>query len=231
MHILYLDHSGDQNDPNQKFFVLAGFSVFERQGYWLSRSADKIAARFNPAEPHTVELHASPMRGGRSFWRQFKVPDRIEAICDGLRILEAARTGVVLFGAVVRKDAISPVDPIVYAFEQVCSRFDQYLWRLYKAGDKQRGIIVMDKAIYETSLQNLATDFRNIGHTWGVIRNLSEVPLFTDSRSSRLVQLADHVCFGLFRNYEHSDSRYFDIMKHRFDRQGAVMHGLHEKLW
>ena len=171
------------------------------------------------------------MRGGAKFWRQFKVTDRITSICDGLRILAEPRHGAVLFGAVVKKDVISPADPIVYAFEQVCSRFDQYLWRLYKAGNKQRGLIVMDKATYETTLQNLATDFRTIGHRWGVIRNLSEVPLFTDSRSSRLVQLADHVAFGLFRNYEHGDDQYFNVMRGRFDREGNVVHGLHTKLW
>jgi len=222
IYLLYLDHSGN---------LKAGFSIFERQGYWISRAADKIAARFITDDPNSVELHASPMRGGSRFWRQFKVPDRITAIHDGLRILTWPRHGAILFGVVVKKDAISPIDPIAYAFEQICSRFDQYLWRKYKAGDKQRGIIVMDKATYETTLQNLATDFRTIGHTWGVVRNLSEVPLFTDSRSSRLVQLADHVCFALFRRREHNDHQYFEIIRNRFDTEGASMHGLHEKLW
>jgi len=143
VHILYLDHSGDEADSKQRHFVLGGFSVFERQGYWISRAADQIAARFDPADPNSVELHASPMRGGRDFWRRFKVPDRIEAIHDGLRILTSKRVGVALFGVVVKKDVISPVDPIVYCFEQICSRFDQYLWRLYKSGDKQRGVIVL----------------------------------------------------------------------------------------
>ncbi|MBV8088770.1 MAG: DUF3800 domain-containing protein, partial [Alphaproteobacteria bacterium] len=63
------------------------------------------------------------------------------------------------------------------------------------------------------------------------VRNLAEVPLFTDSRSSRLVQLADHVAFAMFRSYEHSDHQYFDIIRHRFDQEGSIVHGLHEKLW
>ncbi|MGN6318255.1 DUF3800 domain-containing protein [Trinickia sp.] len=31
MHLLYLDESGHPDDPNSEFFVVAGFSVFERQ--------------------------------------------------------------------------------------------------------------------------------------------------------------------------------------------------------
>jgi hypothetical protein len=30
MHLLYADESGSVGDPKQQFFVLAGFSVFER---------------------------------------------------------------------------------------------------------------------------------------------------------------------------------------------------------
>ena len=59
--------------------------------------------------------------------------------------------------------------------------------RLHKANDTQRGIIIFDKATYKSTIQNLATDFRTIGHEWGVVRNLSEVPLFLDSKASRLV--------------------------------------------
>ena len=32
MHLLYVDESGSTHDPNLKYFVLAGLSVFERQG-------------------------------------------------------------------------------------------------------------------------------------------------------------------------------------------------------
>ena len=33
MHLFYVDESGHPADPNQEYFALAGFSVFERQGY------------------------------------------------------------------------------------------------------------------------------------------------------------------------------------------------------
>jgi hypothetical protein len=53
---------------------------------------------------------------------------------------------------------------------------------------------------------------------WGVVTNLSEVPLFMDSKASRLVQLADLVAFSLYRYYEAQDSRFIDIIQGRFDK-------------
>ena len=46
MYLLYVDESGTTHDPNQQYFVLAGFCVFERQGYWVAKELDDIAARF-----------------------------------------------------------------------------------------------------------------------------------------------------------------------------------------
>ena len=69
MYLLYADESGTTQDPSQQYFVLAGFCVFERQGYWISEKLDKIAARFNPADPGSVELHGSPMLNGNGFLR------------------------------------------------------------------------------------------------------------------------------------------------------------------
>ncbi|MFM7129107.1 MAG: DUF3800 domain-containing protein, partial [bacterium] len=48
MYLLYADESGSIGDSKQNFFVLAGFCVFERQGYWIAQELEKIAARYNP---------------------------------------------------------------------------------------------------------------------------------------------------------------------------------------
>jgi hypothetical protein len=150
MHLLYLDDSGSPADSSQHYFVLAGISVFERQGHWLSEQLDAIAARF-----------------------------------------------------------------------------DQYLMRLYKAGDPQRGIIILDKSAREEAIQHLAIGFKKDGHSWGVLRNMAEVPVFLDSRNSRLVQLADLIAYAAFQKYEHGNSEFFDIIGHRFDASGGIVHGFH----
>ena len=214
-------------DPKQQFFVLAGFCVHERQGYWIAKELDKIAAKFNPADPASVELHGNPMNSGKGIFRRFTKADRTAAIADALKIFLASHPSNRLFASVVRKVKVSPVDPVEFAFEQLSSRFDHYLTRLHKAGNSQRGIILFDKSTYETTNQSLATDFRTIGHNWGILRNFSEVPLFLDSKASRLIQLADLIAYAIFRNYESNDDQYFSIIKNRFDSEGGIVHGLY----
>ena len=225
MNLLYVDESGSTIDAKQIFFVLAGLCVIERQGYWISEKLDKIAERFNPGDPDSVELHGSPMLNGRGFWRRFPLPDRINAIKDALGVLATSHISHKIFACVIRKSVVSPKDPV-----EVASRFDYYLKRLHKNGDTQRGIIIFDKSTYETTIQNLATDFRKIGHTWDVLRNLAEVPLFIDSRASRLIQLADLVSYSIFRKYESNDNQFMSIIQNRFDSEGGQVHGLCEKI-
>ena len=227
MYLLYADESGSSSDANQQFFVLAGFCVFERQGYWIAQELDKIAARFDPADSANVELHGNPMNGGKGIFRRFSKEERAIAIEDALKIFLASHLSNRLFASVIRKASVSPADPVEFAFEQLSSRFDHYLGRLHKTGNSQRGVIIFDKSTYETTLQSLATDFRTIGHNWGIIRNFSEVPLFLDSKASRLIQLADLIAYAIFRNYERGDDRFFSIIKNRFDSEGGITHGLY----
>ena len=227
MYLLYADESGSVHDAKQQMFVLAGFCVFERQGFWIANELDKIAVRFNPADPASVELHGNPMQSGKGIFRRFPKEDRTKAIEDALKVFLASHPSNRLFASVVNKAKVSPIDPVEFAFEQLASRFDHYLTRLHKSGDTQRGVILFDKSTYETTLQSLATDFRTVGHSWGILRNFSEVPLFMDSKASRLIQLADLIAYAIFRNYERGDTSLFSIIQHRFDSEGGITHGLH----
>jgi hypothetical protein len=191
-----------------------------------------IAARFNSNDPHSVELHGSPMRGGRGVWRTFKVEERFTAIKDALNVVvQRHPRDLRLFGAVVRRQALAGVDPIEHAFEQVANRFDLFLRRLHqKYRDTQRGLIVLDKSSTEQRIQSLAREFKYVGHHWGTTMNYAEVPVFLDSSASRLIQLADLIAFAIFRRYEHGDGTFFDIIRNCFDGEGGVVHGLYEKL-
>ena len=225
MHLLYADESGHPVDPNHQWFVLAGVSVFERQAYWFSRELDAIAERFNAAEPSSIELHGAEMRNGKA-WRMHDPALRVNAIEDALSVLARSHPGNRIFAVVVEKGSIEG-DPVEYAFEQLSRRFDLYLQRLHLKGDTQRGLILFDKAAAERRLQTLATDFRTVGHRWGVLRNLAEVPVFVDSKASRLIQLADLVAYAVFRKFQADDDRFFDIIRNRFDHDGSARHGLY----
>jgi len=227
MNLLYADESGSVSNSNQDFFVLAGVSVFENQCFWIDSKLNEIAARFNPDNPISVELHGSPMSAGKNYWRRFSRKDRIDAIQDSLKIVADSSLSII-FACVVRKARIFPQNPVEMAFEQLASRFDYYLKRLHKQGNSQKGIMIFDKSSYETIIQKQANDFRMNGHSWEVIRNLAEVPLFLDSKTSRLMQLADLVAYAIYRHYEHHDSQFYSTIVHKFDHDGEQMHGLYE---
>ncbi|MBN9384849.1 MAG: DUF3800 domain-containing protein [Chitinophagaceae bacterium] len=227
MNLLYVDESGSGPDPRQSFFVLAGVSVFEKQCFWIDEKLNEIAARFNPNNPKSVELHGNPMLIGKKSWRRLPPEDRIDAIQDSLKVI-ADSSLPTIFACVIRKAKIFPQDPVEIAFEQLASRFDYYLKRLHKHGNSQKGIMIFDKSSYETIIQKQANDFRINGHTWEVIRNLAEVPLFLDSKASRLTQLADLVAYSIYRHYEHHDSQFYSTIAHKFDREGDHLYGLYE---
>lgn len=225
MHLLYLDDSGSVRNASDRHIVLAGLAVFERLPHWFTQELDAIARRVWPSSPETLEFRGADILGGKKHWRGIERTARIEAYKDALRIIGASRQ-VRLFGAAIHKAALSPDDPMEYAFEQICNRFDRFLGRLHAHGDTQRGLIILDKSSYETSLQGLATDFRTVGHRWGQLYNLADVPLFVDSKATRLIQYADMIAHAVRRYYENGDATYFDLVAHRFDAVGGVMHGL-----
>jgi hypothetical protein len=229
MHLFYVDESGSVTDPAQKYFVLAGVAMFERKTHWIEQRLNEVALRFSPADPHAIELHGSPMRAGRDGWKAHPYSDRLAAIKDALQFGVADHyPGVRLFGAVIKKDTITGQDPVVHAFEQLAGRFDLFLKRLHnKHQDSQRGIMLFDKSSTELRIQTLAREFKYTGYTWGKTSNYAEVPVFLDSKASRLIQLADLVAYALFRFHEYGDHSFYDVIKGCFDAEGGVEHGLY----
>ena len=58
MYLLYLDESGNEDDPGDMHFVLGGAAVFERQTFFLSQDLDGLQAQHFPGLP-PVEFHTS----------------------------------------------------------------------------------------------------------------------------------------------------------------------------
>lgn len=226
MHLLYLDDAGSVTNASDAYIVLAGVSAYERRPYYLCQELDRIAERVWPDSPATIEFRGVDMLSGRKHWRGVDKVVREKALKDALSIVGRRRQNVRVWGAAIHKASIAPEDPMEYAFEQLCNRFDRMLLRLHRTGDTQRGLIILDKSTYETSLQGLTKEFRIDGHRWGRISNMADVPLFVDSMATRMTQLADMVAFSIRRRYERGDSTYFDVIKNAFDAEGGVMHGL-----
>src|SRR5689334_6533013 len=113
MHILYIDDSGSVDNPNDRYFVLAGVSIFERGLYHQIKQADDCVAAFALGDPHDVELHASEMYHGRDgIWRTVRErPVREKMIQAALGTLKGHKS-IRLFSVIVDKAAVSPKDPV-----------------------------------------------------------------------------------------------------------------------
>lgn len=227
MHLLYVDESGTVSDPNQKHFVLSGISIPEKKTYWVEQDMNKIASRFNANSPYDIELHGSPMMAGNKEWRPFKKQERIQAIQDCLQLIADSRGDIRIFASVISQGAHVQDDVINHSFMQIASRFDMFLSRLHSQNNTQRGIAIFDKSSTEKSIQHLARTFRDTGHNYGQLRNFSEVPVFLDSKASRLIQLADLVAYAIYRKYEKSDDTFFKIIERSFDFNNRQKHGLY----
>jgi len=231
MYLLYLDDSGSAQNQNEEYLVLGWIAVFERQIHFINQEIDDLAASIHPPDPSIVEFHASSIFAGRTFpWSNMGKEDRRRSIRGILEILARSHDSVRAFACAVHKKSFPNRDPMYEAFEDICSRFDRLLKRIYTTQqEQQRGLIILDKSSYETSLQKLAGEFKTLGTRWGTIRNIVDVPMFVDSKPSRLVQLADHVAYAVYRRYESGDTSYLDPIIHKFDAEDGRIHGLVHK--
>lgn len=232
MHLRYLDDSGSVPNKEERYFVLGGLSVFEAQADWFTRELDKLAESIDPASPASIEFRASETFSRRSPpWNKMSREEAQGVIKAVLQIIAGSYETARTFACAVEKSSIQEgIDPVELAFEDLCSRFDLYLSRLRGQGDRQHGLLILDKSTHETSLQRLTHEFRRLGTQWGAIRNLADIPFFVDSIASRLIQCADNIAYAVFRRYNAGDTQYFDIIAPKFDAADGVLHGLVHKV-
>jgi hypothetical protein len=230
MHLLYLDDSGSVANPNEEYLVLGGISIYEAQSNWFVQELDKLATTIDPANPHNVEFHASEIFSRKkSPWNKMRKEEAQGVIKAVLDVVRRSYDSTKVFACAIHKASFFSRDVMKLAFEDLCSRYDMYLSRLRQQGDRQRGLLILDENAYETTLQNLALNFRTLGTQWGSIHNLAETPLFVNSKASRLVQVADAIAYSVFRRYNASDTNYFDVIAHKFYAHEGVVHGLAHK--
>lgn len=231
VHLLYLDESGHSHDPSTAFFVLAGFSIFERSTHWLEAAIDPVAARFNSLNPEAIEFHGAPMRGGKEYWKAIAPAQRVQAVVDILNLLSNPQLKLRVFASVIEKKTMPKDDVLTKSFENVAMRFDQYLANMWHTRrDPQRGLVIFDKTSYEEKLQALSSVFKHRGHSMGRLRNFAEVPLFLDSKASRLIQMADLIAYWIFRYYQSGDDRGFKLIEPYFHSNKGIRHGLYTQV-
>jgi hypothetical protein len=235
MHILYVDEAGDGGTVagSSKHLVLAGAAMHEAKWRKLTSSMDGAQLLHFPQAGSTLELHASPLRGGRRDFRGISKKQRFAAMNDIYGRIGAAR-GLTLFAAIVDKNAFltqyhGRVDPYAGAFEGLCTMFNYFLRRLQRRYSRpERGIVVLDESSPSLSnqLRVLLAQFQASGTRWDTLSQIIETPFFFDSKTSRIMQIADFCSYAVFRWYEAGDSSYISRIHHKFDCEAHKLHGL-----
>lgn len=228
MYLLYLDESGNEDDPKDKHFVLGGAAVFERTTFFLSQELDQIQTRHFPGiQP--IPFHASNIRSGKDFWRPVAPRSRENVLKDIAAVMANANNpGVVFFAVVVEKDQYTYGEKAIeLATEGVCRRFDTFLkQRELENSDPQRGLLIFSEGRFDKRAKLWVKRFRELGTRWGTLKNLSDIPYFASMRETRLLQAADFVAYSVFQLYERKDPSFISPFLQRFNEHSGTLHGL-----
>lgn len=235
MHIMYVDESGDGGlaTGSSHHLILCGAAMHEGQWRKLTRQLDEIKTSNFPTAGAFLEFHASEMRSGARSFRGLPRPARTKAIQEVYQVISRAM-GLTLFAAVIDKQAFrtkyqNRVDVYRAAFEGISTMFDFFLRRKQRQSDRVgRGIVVFDESrpSLGREIRRLLAEFQAGGTKWASLGCIIETAFFFDSRSSRLMQIADFAAYAVYRWYEHGDDTYLSQIYKKFDREGAKLHGL-----
>ena len=232
MYLLYADESGSQNSEH---FTLGGLAVHEQDAYPLARDVDAIFKQL-PGSLHREELHAQQIRVASGVWASLPKANRDQLVRDISELLVGGvptpRRSPVLFAVTFHKASFPNQDPQERTYEEFFARCNGMLGRLASQGDNHRCVVVADKVSrkLEASLQPMMLNWRESGASTGAaigpLSAYAEVPLFVDSKASRLVQLADFVAHWVYRAYESSDDSVLRKLISGFDQEDGRRHGL-----
>lgn len=230
MYLLYADESGSTDKDH---FVVGGLAVHEQDAYPLASAVEELFAAL-PAPQRRAELHARDVRRGAKAWHGLSRSRRERLASDVANLLvDGLPRGVarpVLFAVVSHRPSFRPRNPYERAYEDFFARCNGMLGRLASQGDQHRCVVISDETRLELALQATMRIWRESGASTGAaigpMSAYAEVPLFVDSRASRLVQLADFVAYWVYRAYEDRDDSILRRLVSAFDQEGGKLHGL-----
>ena len=222
MYVVYLDESGNPGSfrNNQDHFVIGGIAVHEGQIRQFSDRLDAIQSRFFPDISIPLKFHATDINSGRGRFRDISDFDRQTMLDDVYEaISESTFPYSVLFATAIHITAVtSPEQALRDTFEDIAQRINTFMVRLHQRGNTQKALLVIDRSNEtEGKYRSLISDFRASGTSFGYLGNIVDIPYFSQSGDTRLLQLADFVAYAVFRYYERDDSRFLDKILPRFD--------------
>jgi len=229
MFLTYLDDAGSAKNPDEEYLVLGGVCISEHQVNDFTHALDTLASKYDSTDPDSVEFHASAIFTGKvKPWDLLKrSEDRRLVLKEVLAIVREAPLPACAIACAVHKKSFPTRDPMEMAFEELCRWFDGFLkTRHQRTGTDEKGMIFFDESTHETSLRQIARNFRRRGLTTEDGRYIVDGPHFVKSHNTRCVQFADHVAYSVFRYFHAQDNNYLNVVLNRFHSDGNVMSGL-----
>ena len=223
MYVIYLDESGDQKGwNNQDHFIIGGLAIHEGQIRHLSKVLDDVQAQFFPNISVPLKFHATDINSGRSRFRSISKDTRmmiLESIYD--EIAKVTYPNAVLFATSMHITAVSnPEQALRDTFQDIAQRINTFLTRLYRQRNPQKGLLIIDRSqSTENRYRTFVSDFQSHGTEYGYLGNLVDIPYFSQSSDTRLLQLADFCAYAVFRYYERNDDQFLNRILPRFDRR------------
>lgn len=253
MYLLFLDESGTHS-PSPAF-ILGGVAIHELDAaHLLKRIESGLTYRLAPLglNAENFELHAKDMKGGKDDWSAVPWNVRMKILGGMFQTISTyspidPSRPMAMFGAVVDT---TYRDREERAYELVLNKFDEMLDRVNRVSDRhEAGLVIHDRIVVDTPLKkperkpkirpkaNLerriqlwTSDWQEVAGHVGKLNNMAHVPLFADSRATRLLQVADFVAWALWRYYgltpKPRDERWISDLWPHFDHANGQMHGL-----
>jgi len=81
----------------------------------------------------------------------------------------------------------------------------------------EKGLLIVDQSGREKRYRELADSFRHEGVRLGYLGNVVDIPYFTHSHYTRMMQVADFVAYAVFQHYEHGLPDFLSLILERFD--------------
>lgn len=112
------------------------------------------------------------------------------------------------------------------AFEQVVSRFEQFLEKISSGGSNRNGILIYDNNLTVAKKHTeLMKSFHQKGTIWTKIKKIIETPFFVNSELTSMIQLTDVCSYSIRRYLENNESELFDEIYKRADtyKSGVIV--------
>lgn len=246
MYLLFVDESGTHGGVHP--FVLGAMAIHEDDAAIMQKALDALVVKHLgrvPLNLEEYELHASELRnakkpqagkpGKTSIWANVDRGVRAALLEEAYELIVSFQPvnpalPIVLFSVVVEKKFRSnwaELERERFAYEVLLGKFDVMLKNVSRTLPN-RGLVIHDRRVVaEHDIQTWTTAWRATAERIGQLKMLADVPLFADSRATRLLQVADLVSYAVFRRYNPpgADRSAFDILWPAFHTDSGVTHG------